>query len=241
MQGRSRFLGTRQLLLSFGHADRMTRRDFIVGPSNRVAIDAIEHWPDWPSRTLVLVGPEASGKTHLANIFSTLSGARIHAMATADWHHLAADAAGSALVIDDAGPGVDEAGLFHLLNAVEAARGHLLIAARELPVRWGVTLPDLMSRLRAASPVQIGEPEDRLLEDVIAKLFVDRQIAVEPAVIRYMVQRMERSYAVASDLVDRLDCLAIERKAPVTKALVAELIGRGIGGDPTLPGFEPDF
>ena len=62
---------------------------------------------------------------------------------------------------------------------------------------WGVALPDLASRLKAAATVEIGEPDDLLLAGVIAKLFADRQVEVEPHVVHFLVRRMERSLSTA--------------------------------------------
>jgi chromosomal replication initiation ATPase DnaA len=122
----------------------------------------------------------------------------------------------------DAGP-VDE-GLFHLINAVRGAGSHLLLTARRFPAAWGVALPDLASRLKAAATVEIHEPDDLLLAGVITKLFTDRQIDVEPHVVQYLVRRIERSLATAMRVVDRLDRTALERKTPITRALAAETV-----------------
>ena len=63
------------------------------------------------------------------------------------------------------------------------------------PADWRVGLPDLRSRLRMATPVALGEPDDELLRKVLVKLFADRQLVVEKAVIDYLLVRMERSLA----------------------------------------------
>ena len=36
----------------------------------------IESWPEWPARSMLLVGPEGSGKSHLAAIWADQAGAR---------------------------------------------------------------------------------------------------------------------------------------------------------------------
>ncbi|EKD60761.1 MAG: chromosomal replication initiator, DnaA, partial [uncultured bacterium] len=92
------------------------------------------------------------------------------------------------------------------------------------PRDWGVRLPDLLSRLQAASIAQLHAPDDALLSAVLIKLFADRQIAVPPNLIPYLVQRMDRSFAAAHDLVATLDAHALQRGRPVTRALAAELL-----------------
>jgi chromosomal replication initiation ATPase DnaA len=100
----------------------------------------------------------------------------------------------------------------------------VLITARRFPSAWGVALPDLASRLKAAATVEIGEPDDELLAGVIAKLFADRQVEVEPHVVQYLVRRIERSLATAIRVVDRLDRIALEEQTRITRALAAEAV-----------------
>src|SRR5262245_62743256 len=105
----------RQLALALAHQESFAREDFLAGPPNTAALALIERWPDWPDRLVALVGPEGSGKSHLAAIWADRSGARlVSARALAD---LPAALATGALVVEDATPGlVDERALFHLIN-----------------------------------------------------------------------------------------------------------------------------
>ena len=67
----------RQLALALDHAESYAREDFLVGPCNEGPFQLICSWPDWPANALALVGPEGSGKTHLAMIWAAMAGARI--------------------------------------------------------------------------------------------------------------------------------------------------------------------
>ena len=129
-----------------------------------------------------------------------------------------------ALAIDDADQGLDEHGLFHLINAARSAGTHILLTSRRFPSAWGVRLPDLVSRLQAAATVEILEPDDHLLAAVITKLFADRQVEVEPHVVQFLVRRIERSLSTAIDVVDRLDRAAMEQKSRITRALAAQTL-----------------
>ena len=66
----------RQLALALAHTESFAREDFLSGPSNASALALVESWPDWPGRAAVLVGPEGSGKSHLAAIWAGEAGAR---------------------------------------------------------------------------------------------------------------------------------------------------------------------
>ncbi|MER8555703.1 DnaA regulatory inactivator HdaA [Mesorhizobium sp. M0976] len=213
----------RQLPLDLGHGTGYSRDELVVSATNSQAAALVDRWPDWPSPVIVLAGPAGSGKTHLASIWRTRAGAvKVEAGRIGDCiENLGAR---PALIDDvDAGP-IDEHGLFHLINAVRGAGSSLLLTARRFPSAWGVGLPDLASRLKAAATVEIHEPDDLLLAGVITKLFADRQVEVEPHVVQYLVRRIERSLATAMRVVERLDRTALERKTPITRALAAETV-----------------
>lgn len=214
--------------------------DFIVGEPNRAALDLILRWPDWPGRSVLLIGPTGSGKTHLVSIWAARAGARMVPAAALGHLDPLGLAAGGPIAVEDVGPGVDETALFHLVNAVRETGHDLLLTMQEEPGAWGLRLPDLLSRLRAASPVRLREADDGLLEALLAKLFADRQTTVDPQVIRWLARRMERSFAAATSLVDRLDREALAAKGPITRALAAGVVADLCPREPELPGLDPD-
>lgn len=218
----------RQLSLILHHAESFAREDFFAGPSNAAALALVESWPDWPSRVMLLAGPEGCGKSHLAAIWAASSGARmIAARALPDAHPPAALATG-ALVIEDLAPNdLDEPALFHLLNLAREEDAFVLITARTPPAGWPLKLRDLASRLRALPVVTLAAPEDALLRAVLVKLCADRQLAVDESVVSYLAKRIERSFAAARSAVTRLDREALQQKRPVTRALAGELFRDG--------------
>lgn len=224
---------TRQLPLDLPVAERRGREDWIVSTSNAEATALVDRWPDWPSGALLLVGPTGSGKSHLARLFAETSGAAVVAAADLGRVDPTALAAAGAVVVEDAGPGLDETALFHLLNAVRQAGGHLLLTAETPPLAWGLGLADLVSRLRAVTPVALAEPDDELLRALLAKLFADRQTVVDPSVVLWLARRMERSFAGARALVSALDREALAAKSPVTRAVAARVLAAGFGRSPT--------
>jgi chromosomal replication initiation ATPase DnaA len=120
----------------------------------------------------------------------------------------------------------DETALFHLINAVRENGSALLITSRVWPAAWPVTLPDLASRLKAATVVEIAEPDEELLAQVMVKLFADRQVVVDDRIIHWLVARMERSLAAARTIVARLDQLALARGSKITRAMAAEVLAQ---------------
>jgi chromosomal replication initiation ATPase DnaA len=215
----------RQLALDLPVEPRHGIEDFLVGGSNEAAYGLVDSWPRWPGATVMLVGPEGSGKTHLAAIWAALAHAWVVPASDVTNDRVPHLGSSGALVIEDCdGTTRVEAALFHLVNAVASRKGHILMTARRAPDHWELTTPDLLSRLRLATTVEIGPPDDALLRAVLVKHFIDRQLIVDTSVVESLLTRMERSFGAARSTVERLDKLALERGRRVTRGMVSELL-----------------
>jgi chromosomal replication initiation ATPase DnaA len=212
-----------QLPLVFEHEPQTGRDDLLVSERLKAAVSIIDSWPRWPSPVVILAGPVGSGKSHLAAIWRENSAAAaIHPTAGSD----AADiAAANPVLFEDADRrGFDDRALFHVINSVRENGTSLLITSRLWPMSWPVELADLRSRLKAATVVEIGEPDDELLAQVLVKLLADRQLSVDERLIGYIVARMERSLESAQTIVERLDHLALARGTRINRALASEVL-----------------
>lgn len=213
---------SQQLVFDLPLRPALGRDDFLVAPSNAKAVALIDSWPEWPGPALLVLGPPGSGKTHLAEVWRAVSSA-----ARIDGCNLTEEAVpvllqnGAAIVEEIPAHDAGERALFHLINFAREQNGHVLITGRDMPL---VRLPDLKSRLKAASVVHLGLPDDELLRGVLVKLFADRQIAVDEAIIAYLVLRMPRSLEAAREFVAEVDRKALEEKAEVTRAFVAKVL-----------------
>ncbi|WP_199578935.1 hypothetical protein [Bosea vaviloviae] len=215
----------RQLALDLPVDSRHGIEDFLIGPSNEAAYGLVEAWPNWPESWLRLVGPEGAGKTHLAAIWAKIAHAWTVSVAEVTQDSVPHLISGGALVVEDCDQGLrDEPALFHLMNAMKAKGGFLLLTARSAPDFWGLRVPDLLSRLRLAPQATIAPPDDALLRAVLVKLFIDRQLIIDAGIIEMLALRMERSFAAARALVDTLDRLSLERGRRVTRALATEAL-----------------
>jgi len=218
----------RQLAFVLPHEESLTRDNFLEGPANEAALALIEAWPEWPSRTMWLAGPDGAGKSHLAAIWADTSGARITAAHVLAASNVPASLATGALVVEDLRAGdFDERALFHLLNLAREDAAFVLITAREVPTALEIELKDLRSRLRALPVVSVLPPDDQLFRALIVKLCADRQLAVDEAVVTYLANRIERSYAAARETVALLDREALRLGRPVNRALAAEILRKG--------------
>ena len=81
------------------------------GPSNALAVAAVEAWPAWRGGCLAILGHKGVGKSHLARAWrrrSTPGRRRARSEPNA--------AAGRPVLLEDADRGVSTEGLFHLIN-----------------------------------------------------------------------------------------------------------------------------
>lgn len=232
MSGQAK-LGPRQLPLVLEHRPALGRADFLVSACNAEAARQVTTWRDWPGRRLALYGPARAGKTHLAHVWMQEAGARWLGAASLD------DAAAERLarhgravvedvdalaVLDSARRLAAEKALFHLMNLSAAEGAWLMLTGRDAPARWRVRTPDLASRLGAMPVARLDRPDDTLLSSLMVKLFADRQVRVAPDVIRFLVQRIERSFEAVEAAVDALDRQSLATKRPVTRAMAGDYL-----------------
>jgi chromosomal replication initiation ATPase DnaA len=215
----------RQLVLDIAPEPGYAHEDFLVSKSNQAAHAAIELWPDWPDRTLVLVGPAGAGKSHLGAIWARQAGAAIVRAGDFAGADLPALAARRNALLEDADLlRVQQPQLFHLLNLLREAGGSLLLTAAAFPDLWGFQLPDLLSRLRRAMVAEIFPPDDDLIRAVLVKLLVERQLTIDISVIDYVVTRLEPTLDAVRRLVEGLDREALSRGRRITRPFAADVL-----------------
>jgi chromosomal replication initiation ATPase DnaA len=225
-----------QLTLDLPRRTAFGRSDFMVSDGNAAAVDQIDRWPDWPSGALALFGPAGCGKTHLAHLWRERASALIlpgETLTEASWPELLAQAP-HRIAVDDADRATERV-LLHLYNFCLERQGSVLITARRPPGSWQVVFGDLRSRLRAIPAISIDAPDDALLGAVLVKHFADRQLSIAPAVIIYLIRRIERSLATAEKIAARLDAAALSNGGPVTIPLARKVLA-DLHDQPLSPG-----
>lgn len=219
----------RQLAFDLPLRETFRRADFFVSAANAEVLAWIDEWQNWPEGKLVLCGPSGTGKTHLAHIWAHMAGALVLPATDLRSEDVQPIAALGRVAVEDvhmiAGDAQAEATLFHLHNMLAQSGGRLLVSAAR-PVRdWGLTLPDLHSRMQASTLVRLSPPDDALLSAALIKLFADRQLNPPAALIPYLAARMPRSLDAARVIVAALDAQALSQKRPISRTMAAALLG----------------
>lgn len=209
------------------------REDFFVSPSNALALQKLDLWPNWPTGKLALIGPAASGKSHLVQVWAERTGGYVLDADNLSQHDLPTLIDKASIAVE----GVDrivmlpakrraetEEALFHLHNGLLNDGGTILFTGINAPTRWDIALPDLASRLNAAEIAQLDAPDDALLSAVLVKQFSDRQIDVSPDLIQYLLTRIDRSFEAAKTTVVALDRAGLSRKRAITPRLAGEVL-----------------
>lgn len=228
-----------QLNFDLSARPALGRDAFFVSEANAVALAMVDTWRDWPSGKLLLLGPRGAGKTHLAHVWAAESDARIiaaSALETSDVEALAS----TPICVEDvhvmAGHTASETALFHLHNLALAQGMPLLMTGEGRPAEWGVTVPDLASRLEGTPVARIEAPDEVLLGALFAKLFSDRQLAPHPDVVPYLARHAPRDFWQAQQIVATMDARALSEGRELSRDLARRVVTQHIEeGDTQSP------
>ncbi len=184
-----------------------TRDDsrFILSEANRAAFDHFRNWSLWPVRATMLTGPRRSGRSLLARAFVE----RVHGR------------------LFDRAEGHDEAELFHAWNAAQDDGRPIVMIADEVPPIWEIALPDLRTRLAITPVARIELPDDELFRGIIRLLFADRGLHIPEEALRFVSERVERSYLMAERVVEAIDRFAIAERARLSLPTIRRALGEG--------------
>ncbi len=215
-----------QIPINFPLRPASGREDFLVSAANEEAIAWIDKWPDWPTGFLIIKGPSGCGKTHLAHVWQKQTGARILTPKDLEGNSIEdiAQLTLTPLVMEDLGGKIDDDAFFHLFNMLTEKKQSLLMTTTKRVKKWKVKLPDLKSRLGTVPVTKVRQPDDQLFAALIIKHISDRQLAVEPDVVQYLVMRLERSFAEVRRFIALVDSAALAGRRKITKPFIRELL-----------------
>lgn len=178
---------------------------FILSEANRAAFDHFRHWSLWPVKATLLTGPRRSGRSLLARAFVARVNGRLLEQADSR----------------------DEEELFHAWNAAQDSGHPIVMIVDKVPPEWEVTLPDLRTRLAVTPVARIEQPDDALFKSIIRLLFADRGMHIADDALKYIGDRVERSYWMAERVVEAIDRFAIAERARLTLPTIRRALADG--------------
>jgi chromosomal replication initiation ATPase DnaA len=178
---------------------------FILAEANRTAFEHFRSWSLWPVKATLLTGPRRSGRSLLARAFVARVGGRL---------------------FDDA-QSHDEEELFHAWNAAQDSGRPIVMIVDDVPPLWEVALPDLRTRLAITPTARIEQPDDWLFRAIIRLLFADRGMHIPDDALKFISERVERSYFMAERVVAAIDRFAIAERARLTLPTIRRALGEG--------------
>jgi chromosomal replication initiation ATPase DnaA len=200
---------------------------FVAAASNAKALAWLNSTGEWPGGRLALWGDAGCGKTHLLHLWVERTGATFWRGAEL---RAFPDLPSSGIALDDAAA-TDERALFHLLNASAEADLPLLMASRSAPGRWPVQLPDLRSRLRAITAVEVGAPDDSLLRALLPRLLAQRLIRLPEPVLVWLLSRLPRTVPLLNEAVAKLHAVALEHHREITVPMARDVLAALLSAD----------
>ncbi len=188
-------------------------RDFADAPCYAAARRALWSPVDWPRPVMALVGPQFSGKTHLAHIWAKdVGGQFIDACDLADVtpEQAAKLAFAGPLAIDNADRGVASIQLFSVFNAVRDGAGPVLMVGRAAPAAWPTESSDLQSRFGGLSSVRVHEPDENLLVQILQNVCRKRFIRLADTVAASLITRSNPQFEALEGLQVGIERLATQ-------------------------------
>jgi len=178
---------------------------FILSEANARAFEHFRSWSLWPVKATMLTGPRRSGRSLLARSFVARVGGRLF----------------------DGAEDHDEEQLFHAWNAAQDDGHPIVMIVDQVPPAWEVALPDLRTRLAVTPVARIEQPDDALFRAIIRLLFADRGLHIPEEALKFIAERVERSYFMAERVVAAIDRFAIAERARLTVPTVRRALGEG--------------
>ena len=191
----------RQIALPLDELRGGASSSLIITPSNATAFAGLGSAANWPRHSAILVGPARSGKSQMACYFSGQGG-----------------------TVNDNAEANSAENLFNAWNRAQESVVPLLLISRWLPADWNIALPDLKSRLGSAMLLEIGAPDDEMVEQLLQKQLADRGAAITMDALSYVKRRIERSYAGIESFARAANAMALAENAPVNLTLVKKVL-----------------
>ena len=165
-------------------------------------------------------GPNKSGKSYLANLWKKMNNAILF---DNNFKYIINNSKN--ILIENINNKLNEENLFHILNHCNSNKLNVLITSNIDIDTINFSLQDLTSRLKIFSFLEIKQPDDDMLINLLTKYFIEKQFIINSKdIFQYIIKHTDRTYENMYNLVNKLDTLSIEKKRQLTIPLVKEIL-----------------
>ena len=214
-----------QLTFKFPFSKKYYEQDFFVSSNNFSAYRLIEGWPNWPGKWLNIFGSNGSGKTHLAKILEKkinktklIEAKNISNEIIKDLNNL------DCLIIDNYNNNIDEKLFYSILNQSKQLDNYILINSIPSIKNNKFNLKDLISRINSFLFIGIELPTDDLLKVLISKTLSDKQTSINPKLLEFIINNVDRSYEKMFKFLKDVDELSLSTGKSININLIKKVL-----------------
>ena len=210
----------KQKIFNFNFKEDYSPENFCVSHSNINAYSQILNNNN-SLNSIILKGPSKSGKTHIGLIWQKNNNAIKYCKN--DFNNILNQ--NRNIFYDDLSYNLNEENLFHLINHCFNNDLKIIICTEKSLSEYDFKINDLSSRLKSFHFIEIKDPDDQLLNNLLMKLLYDKQIIINNyEVFSYIIKRINRTYLDVYRFVEKIDKLSLEKKRELTIPLIKELL-----------------
>ena len=216
-----------QLIFKFPFSKKYYEQDFFVSSNNFSAFKLVESWPTWSSKWLNIFGAAGSGKTHLSKILQKkidktklIDAKNINNEIIQDLNQF------NCLIIDNFNNNIEEKLFYSILNESKQLENYVLINSIHSIKNINFNLTDLKSRITSFLYIGIELPTDDLLKVIISKTLSDNQISLNPKILDYIINNVERSYEKMFKFLKDVDELSLSTGKSININLIKKVLGK---------------
>ena len=216
-----------QLIFKFPFSKKYYEQDYFVSSNNFAAFKLIEEWPSWPGKWLNIFGDSGSGKTHLAKILEKkINNTKLINAKDINNEIIQKLENIECLIIDNFKNNIDEKLLYSILNQSKQLENYILITSNLSIKETKFSLRDLESRMNSFLYFGIELPTDDLLKVIISKTLSDKQISINPKILDYILNNVERSYDKMFKFLKDLDELSLSTGKSININLIKKVLDK---------------
>jgi len=213
-----------QLTFKFPFSKRYYEQDFFVASNNFSAFKLIDSWPNWPGKWVNIFGEKGSGKTHLSKILEKkIKKSKLIEAKNIDNKIIEELCDIDCLIIDDFENNINDNLFYSILNQSKHIDNYLLINSKS-SIKDISKLKDLRSRSNSFIFMGIDLPNDDLLRVIITKTLSDNQISINPKLIDFIINNVERSYEKMFKFLRELDEISLSTGKSININLIKKVL-----------------